>query len=78
MPYLKTPTEKVSVKTKVAGYQHIDGAVSVASYIVNEIKTNTKGEIAGSIRNTHSTRYLGYIDASIMTESKLKHVCFAK
>ncbi|MGC0826243.1 polymorphic toxin type 44 domain-containing protein [Pantoea agglomerans] len=31
--------------------QHTDGAVKVADYILNEIKTNVKGQIAKTIRN---------------------------
>lgn len=31
--------------------QHTDGAVKVAGYILNEIKTNVKGQIAKTIRN---------------------------
>lgn len=49
MPYLQTPTTKVCEKTKVR-CKHVEGAVVVAQYIVDEIKTNTKSEVAGSIR----------------------------
>lgn len=49
MPYLQTPTTKVCEKTKVR-CKHVDGAITVAEYIVNEIKINTRSQIANSIR----------------------------
>lgn len=39
----------MSVRTKVR-CKHVEGAVVVAQYIVDEIKTNIKSEVAGSIR----------------------------
>lgn len=49
MPYLKNPNPEVSVKTNVR-CKHVDGAIAVAEYIVNEIKINTRSPIANSIR----------------------------
>ena len=49
MPYLQSPTAKVSEKTKVR-CKHVDGAIAIAEYIVDEIKTNTRSKIADSIR----------------------------
>lgn len=49
MPYLKEPSPKVRVKTHIQ-CNHKDGAKIVAEYIVGEIKTNTRSEIADSIR----------------------------
>lgn len=49
MPYLQSPTVKVSEKTMVR-CKHVDGAIAIAEYIVNEIKTNTRSQIADSIR----------------------------
>lgn len=48
MPYLKKPNRKVFVSIKVC--KHIDGAILVAKYIVEEIKRNTRSNIAESIR----------------------------
>ena len=49
MPYLQSPTIKVCEKTKIR-CKHVDGAIIVAEYIVNEIKTNTRSQIADRIR----------------------------
>lgn len=49
MPYLQTPTINVSKKTKVQ-CKHIDGAIEIAKYIVNEIKKNVNSQVASSIR----------------------------
>lgn len=50
MPYFNKHTPDYSVKVNVVSCQHSDGAIEVAEYIVNEIKTNTKSNIAGTIR----------------------------
>ncbi len=49
MPYLKKPSIKVQVKTHIQ-CNHRDGAKIVAEYIVHEIQTNTRSNIANSIR----------------------------
>lgn len=49
MPYLKKPSLKVQVKTHIQ-CNHRDGAKIVAEYIVHEIQTNARSNIANSIR----------------------------
>ncbi|WP_446028480.1 polymorphic toxin type 44 domain-containing protein [Lelliottia amnigena] len=44
-------SELSSDTTSRPNCQHTDGAVKVAEYILNEIKTNVKGQIAKTIRN---------------------------